>query len=59
VLPATQGYLLTLSAVDWNHDGDDDLVYQSAAGDFCFAERSFLKHGYREAKRVGFEVKGR
>jgi len=55
-LPATQGYLLTLSAVDWNHDGDDDLVYQSAAGDFCFAERSFLKHGYRAATRTAFET---
>jgi hypothetical protein len=59
VLPATQGYLLTLAAVDWNHDGDDDLVYQSAAGDFCFAERSFLKHGYREAKRKAFAVKSK
>jgi len=58
-VPATQGYLLTLAAVDWNHDGDDDLVYQSAAGDFCFAERSFLKHGYREARKSIFEMKPR
>lgn len=48
-VPATQGYLLSLSAVDWNGDGDEDLLYLAADGDLCFAERSFLKFGYRPA----------
>ena len=54
-LPATQGYLLSLCAVDWNRDGDEDLMYTAATGDLFFAERSFLKHGYLPAQRQAFE----
>jgi len=46
-VPSTHGYLISLCAVDWNRDGDDDLLYLTSSGDFCFAERSFLKFGYR------------
>jgi len=56
-VPAVQGYLLSLSTVDWNRDGDEDLLYLSAAGDFCFAERSFLKFGYRPAQVQAVEAK--
>jgi len=56
-LPPTQGYLLSLSAFDWNRDGDDDLLYLAADGSFCFAERSFLKFGYRAATRIAIETK--
>ena len=32
---------------DWNKDGDDDILIQSEFLYFFWAERSFLKHGYR------------
>ena len=37
--------------VDWNHDGDADILIQSEFFSF-FAERSFLEHGYRPASPV-------
>ena len=37
--------------VDWNHDGDADILIQSEFFSF-FAERSFLEHGYRPASLV-------
>ena len=56
-LPQPQGYLLSVSAIDWNRDGDEDLLYLSAAGDFCFAERSFLRMGCRVAERLTIEAR--
>jgi len=37
--------------VDWNRDGDADILIQSEFFSF-FAERSFLEHGYRPAKLI-------
>ncbi len=37
--------------VDWNRDGDVDILIQSEFFSF-FAERSFLEHGYRRASFV-------
>jgi hypothetical protein len=54
-LPAGIGYLYALASADWNRDGDDDLLYSTSAGCFCFAERSFLLHGYRPARVVRVE----
>lgn len=42
---------------DWNNDGDDDLIIQSEFLYIFWAERSFLKHGYRDARVVTMEKK--
>ncbi len=39
-------------AVDWNRDGDEDLLIQSEFYSF-WAERSFIDHGYRIARVIG------
>jgi hypothetical protein len=38
--------------VDWNNDGDPDLIVGTAYGYFCWFERSFLERGYARAERV-------
>src|SRR5678815_2861389 len=35
----------TVTVVDWNNDGDVDLVVSTAYGYTCWLERSFLEHG--------------
>jgi hypothetical protein len=40
------------SVVDWNGDGDDDLLVGTAYGYTCLFERSFLDHGYAPAQRA-------
>ena len=45
----------TASVVDWNDDGDADLVVSTAYSYTCLFENSFLKHGYREAEKVDWQ----
>jgi FG-GAP-like repeat len=40
---------------DWNHDGDDDIMIQDYYF-MRFVERSFIEHGYRQTRVLGFEV---
>ena len=46
-------YGAQIAVVDWNQDGDADLVVGTDYGYFCWFERSFLERGYARAKRVG------
>jgi hypothetical protein len=45
-------YSPSVAIVDWNNDGDDDVIVGTAYGFFCWFERSFLERGYAAAKRV-------
>ncbi|MBM4074580.1 MAG: VCBS repeat-containing protein, partial [Planctomycetes bacterium] len=45
-------YSPTVSVVDWNEDGDDDLIIGTAYGFFCWFERSFLESGYAKGEVV-------
>jgi len=45
-------YSPMLAVVDWNQDGDQDLIVGTAYGFFCWIERSFLERGYAQAKRL-------
>jgi len=39
-----------VTAVDWNQDGDVDLMALASYGYLCWFERSFLEHGYAPAE---------
>lgn len=41
-----------VSVVDWNQDGDDDLIIGTAYGFFCWFERSFLEQGAVQAELI-------
>jgi hypothetical protein len=43
-------YEAPIMAVDWNEDGDMDLMARASYGFSCWFERSFLEHGYARAK---------
>jgi hypothetical protein len=49
-LPPTVGGFYGVSPVDFNTDGDLDLVYHTSSRITCWVERSFLRYGYRPAK---------
>jgi hypothetical protein len=45
-------YSPSVTVVDWNNDGDADLIVGTAYGYFCWFERSFLERGYAKAERI-------
>jgi len=49
-------YESVVSAVDWNEDGDDDLMALTSYGYLCWFERSFLEHGYAPSQLVKVET---
>lgn len=44
-------YSPMVAVVDWNKDGDQDLIVGTGYGYFCWFERSFLDRGYTRAVR--------
>lgn len=46
-------YEAIVYAVDWNEDGDVDLMARASYGYLCWYERSFLEHGYALASVLG------
>jgi hypothetical protein len=44
-------------AVDWNHDGDVDILFACSYSFLFFAERSFLDHGYAEGEAVSMDIR--
>ena len=51
-IPPTMGGFDSVSTVDVNGDGDEDIVYYTSARLTCYVERSFLKYGYRTANLI-------
>ena len=45
-------YASVFNAVDWNEDGDVDLLATATYGYQCWYERSFLAHGYAPASII-------
>ncbi len=50
-------YESVVNAVDWNGDGDVDLLARASYGYLCWYERSFLEHGYAPALIVSLTAK--
>jgi hypothetical protein len=50
-------YDVWVTAVDWNDDGDVDLVALASYGYLCWFERSFLDHGYEPARVLHLQTR--
>ena len=50
-------YASVMNSVDWNEDGDVDLMAVATYGYQCWFERSFLKHGYAPASIINLRVR--
>ena len=50
-------YEAVVNAVDWNEDGDVDLLARASYGYLCWYERSFLDHGYAPARVVTLDTR--
>jgi FG-GAP-like repeat len=48
-------YETTLMAVDWNGDGDTDIMARASYGYLFWFEHSFLEHGYEQARVLAGE----
>ena len=53
--PAPYGAGGDIVIADFNHDGDSDVLMQTAYGYTVFTDGSFLKEGYANAVLLGFE----
>jgi hypothetical protein len=52
-------YESVVTAIDWNEDGDVDLMARASYGYLCWFERSFLEHGYAPAQVIAIVSKRR
>lgn len=50
-------YDASARGVDWNEDGDLDLIANATYGYLCWFDRSFLEHGYAPASLIGLQSK--
>ena len=50
-------YASVVNSVDWNEDGDVDLMATASYGYQCWYERSFLEHGYAPASRISIRAR--
>jgi hypothetical protein len=50
-------YDLVAKAVDWNGDGDLDIMANASYGYLCWYERSFLHHGYAPAAMLSLNAR--
>jgi hypothetical protein len=50
-------YQASLMAVDWNGDGDVDILARTTYGYLFWFERSFLDHGYEPAEIERLEIR--
>jgi hypothetical protein len=52
-------YEAVVTAVDWNEDGDMDLLARASYGYLCWYERSFLEHRYAPAHVLSMTSRAR
>jgi hypothetical protein len=50
-------YDSVVAVVDWNEDGDLDMMARASYGYLCWFERSFLEHGYAPAQVLAISKK--
>ena len=50
-------YESVVTAIDWNADGDADLLARASYGYLCWFERSFLEHGYAPAQVIAMTTR--
>jgi hypothetical protein len=48
-------YRPSVSVVDWNGDGDDDVMIPTNYPYFAFVERSYLDHGYANGQLLALQ----
>ncbi len=58
-LPTAPLNQIGINVVDWNGDGDEDVIIATAYSYNTFVERSFLDHGYAQGKIEKIETKTR
>ncbi len=58
-LPPTIGGIYSVSSVDYNGDGDGDIIFHTSHRLTCFVESSFSRFGYRDAKVLRVERRGK
>jgi hypothetical protein len=56
VVPAVP-YWTAVNIVDWNGDGDEDVMIATDYLYFAFAERSYIEHGYANAHLLAVQKK--
>jgi hypothetical protein len=52
-------YWPAVNVVDWNGDGDEDLVIATNYLYFALVERSYLEHGYANGQIIGVQERGK
>jgi hypothetical protein len=57
-LPATIGGIYDVRLVDYNRDGDEDILFDTSHRLTAFVEHSFMRDGYRPARVIGSEARG-
>ena len=48
-------YWPSVSVVDWNGDGDDEIMIPTNYLYFAFVERSYLEHGYANGQLLALQ----
>ena len=56
-LPSAPYNIFNMASVDFNGDGDDDIVFSTQFSYTVWVEKSFVNHGYARGEFLGLEAK--